>query len=445
MNIYLKKIFIVFFVILFLFLGTYLIIRVQGLVLNTKNFSLIKTGGLYLNYTPKNAEVKINGIPRESESLMHNILGSGIFVDNLIPGNYQIEVSYPQYYSWIKTLPVAPGFVTVNTLIHLFPKNWDQTQIATSSLVTNFWLANGNIIIQSSTNLFYQDKKLKGSDVVLSSPQRNTVLTVDKNNYYLINLNNPSSTLKFSLPSKDKDIFQFIFHPFDQNAFLGISKEAIYYFNFNEPVAQKIYTFNLADAFYQKENKIFIAQKNGKILIIDLLLRNQTEINTNVTSSIIQLKTTNDGSSILFLTNNNQLYEYNLSLQTTTLLLAPNFLIKNFYPSLDGTRLAILPQNENNIYILALKDFELNVNISKGTLWKIKAPDNVDDFTWTNFALYGIFLAKNKLFITDLDQNNFHNQYLIAENITNNKIVFLDNKLYLLQGNKLNLINLENY
>jgi len=94
---------------------------------------------------------------------------------------------------------------------------------------------------------------------------------------------------------------------------------------------------------------------------------------------------------------------------------------------------------------LALKDFELNVNISRGTLWKIKTPDNVDDFTWTNFALYGIFLAKNKLFITDLDQNNFHNQYLIAENITNNKIVFLDNKLYLLQGNKLNLINLENY
>jgi len=445
MNIHTKKLFIIFSVLLFIFLGTYLIISIQGLVFNTKNFSFTKTGGLYLNYTPKNAEVKINGILKENTSLMHNILGSGIFVDNLIPGNYQIEIYYPQYYPWTKTLSVAPGMVTINTFIHLFPIKWNKVKLTTSTPITDFWLANENFIIKKEDELFFQNQKLKGSNVVLNSKKRNIILTSNNNNFYLINLNNSSSSIKLSLPKKDNKINKFVFHPFDQNALLGISNEAIYYFNFASPAAQKIYSLNPQDVFYQNENKIFIAQKNGKILIIDLLLRNQTTLNTAVTSSITQLKTTNDGNHIFFLTTNNQLYEYNISSQTTSLLLKPNFIIKDFYPSLEGERIAILPQKENNIYILALKDIELDISIPKGTLWEIKTTSPVENFFWTNLPLYGIFLADNELFITDLDKNNTHNQYLITKNITNNKVVFSDNKIYFIENNNFYFIDLENY
>lgn len=442
MNKNLRKLLFYFFIIIFIFAGIYIILAVQGLIIN-KDLTLTKTGGLYLNYTPQEAEVKINGVPQKNKSLINDFLNSGIFVDNLAPGVYNVEIEYPAYTSWKKNLVVQPGIVKSKTSIHLWPKKWNTKKLTTTTTL-DFWLTNAGLVIKTPEGLYYNNKKIKGEEVVLSNEKRNEIVAKNGKNYYLIDLNNTSSSKIITIG--DILVKDFIFHPFDQNALLGISKKAIYYFNFNDLKPKLLFSFPENATFYQNGNEIFIDEKNGKILTADLFLKTQVELSINATSPltsflISRIKTTPDGNNILLLTANGELYNFDRSTQTSTMIFkAKN--IKDFVPSPDNNRLAILLENENNITILALKDFKIDEVIKKGDIWKINTKKTPDNFLWLDsFKNYGIFITERNVIITDLDKETPSNQNVILENI--DKIKMYDGEFYFTQNGNLYSLPLE--
>lgn len=453
----LRKLLFFLFVIIFIGGAFYIIIAVQGLIIN-KDLSFIKTGGIYLNYTPQNAEVRINGVLKQGKSLMNSFLNSGIFVDNLLPGTYDVEVFYPQYQSWHKKLRVVPGFVVSKSFIHLWPKDWGAKKINSSSTL-DFWLTGVGLILKTKEGLFYDNLKIKGDEVILSHEKRSQVITKGKDYYYLIDLNNISQTKSFVL--KDDVLLNFSFHPFDQNAFLGVSKKAVYYFKFDDLKPRVLFNLEKDSRFYQNGNEIFIGNKNGKFKIADLFLKTQMELNItesllknqtssqaekilNTTSSfkIAQFKTTQDGKKIILLTEDGNLYIYERSSQNLFLISKLSSNVKDFIPSSDGTRIAILFKDKNSILIEAIKDFNLDGFVKKGATWEVETKLLPEEFLWLDsYINYGIYISSSKAFITDLDKEKPQNENLLVEDFE--KIKIYGNNIYFVKEGSLYSLSLE--
>ncbi len=102
MNVKARKIFFYFFIVVFIVGGAYLIVSAQGLTFDFQTLTFSRTGGLFLNYTPSGAEVRMNGVVRDYSSIINTLFGNGVFLNNLVPGNYTVEVEYPGYAPWQK-------------------------------------------------------------------------------------------------------------------------------------------------------------------------------------------------------------------------------------------------------------------------------------------------------------------------------------------------------
>jgi len=114
-----KIILTIVLVILFFIVGIITIPYSLGYRIDFDKKRIIKTGGIYLKAEPPFAEVFLN---RKLKGATNLILGT-IFIDNLLPKKYKIEVKKEGFYSWEKELEVFEEKVTYANSIILIPKN----------------------------------------------------------------------------------------------------------------------------------------------------------------------------------------------------------------------------------------------------------------------------------------------------------------------------------
>jgi len=441
MNKKLRLVLFYLFVLVFIVFGFYLTISIQGFVIN-KNLKLEKRGGIYLNYKPQEAEIKINGKLKTKSGFINNFLQSGILISDLVPGTYHIELQYPGYKNWEKYLEVKPGIVTAKNFINLWPdeNKWNLIQISKETS-TDFWITNSGIIFEKQNNLYYNNKKIAGENIALSDNKKSFIITADKKGkYYFIFLNDSPTSSTLNVGEK---IMRFIFHPFDENGILAITNKKIYHINSDNLEKKEIYAFNKINLFYQNKNEIFINNDTkGKILIADLFLKTQIDADTGITSTITKIKTSSDGNNIFIQTEGNAIYEYSRSNKKTELIFQSDQKIKDFFISPEDARIAVLTGTE--IYIVAFKNFKLDSPIKKGATWKIEVNKEIADFLWLPiFPNHGIYKTKEgELFITELDFENPANNSLIAKGV--NKVFLYENTLYLQKENLLYSLNLKN-
>ena len=93
--------FFIIFIILFIALIPVVLLYSTGYRLD-KTLSLLPTGGIYVFYPETGAQLYIDGELSDQTSLFYR----GIFVDNLPPDNYDIEVRKEGYTPWKKTVDV---------------------------------------------------------------------------------------------------------------------------------------------------------------------------------------------------------------------------------------------------------------------------------------------------------------------------------------------------
>jgi hypothetical protein len=130
------------FIILFFLLIPVVILYSNGYRLD-KGLSLTSTGGMYVFYPESGAQVYLNGVLSEQTSLFER----GIFIDELEPAVFAIEVRKPGYIPWKKTVEVKERRVA-EAYPFLIPEI-----ISTSSVKRFITLSSGT----SVTNSLYEE------------------------------------------------------------------------------------------------------------------------------------------------------------------------------------------------------------------------------------------------------------------------------------------------
>ena len=96
-----KRIYLIILFAVFLVSIPVIVMFSSGYRLNSK-FKLIKTGGIYLHINKSGADVKINGKALERT----NLIEEDIFMQNLLPEVYYVEVEKSGYRPWRKNIEV---------------------------------------------------------------------------------------------------------------------------------------------------------------------------------------------------------------------------------------------------------------------------------------------------------------------------------------------------
>lgn len=431
MNIKARKFFFWTSIVVFVVGGTYLIVAAQGLIFDFRTFQFSKTGGIYLNFSPTAAEVDINGQPHGYSNVITNFFTSGMFVSDLLPGSYDIKISYPGFSSWEKNLEVEPGLVTAASTIDLWPATWDSKKISDLP-ASDFWLTGEGLVIKDTeNNLYFGERKIKGNSVVLSDGNRNSIVTSDGNGFSFIDLRNPTNSVLLSLPP-GAVIKKWFFHPFDQNALVAAGTKYLYSVNKVSGLSQRLYAVNGNQYSYENGNEIIVAEDDGNLLSVNLVLRTTTTMNTGLDKGIGAVA--GSSGNALYLTDaDGKLYEYDRANGTSTPLETFSGTASRIYP--DSDRLALVADN-GALSVLAVNDYKMDYQVEKGAFWEIQTSKPVSDFLWLPFVPnYGVLLEGGLLVVSETDERTPQNQYLIDRGVT--KMVLSDTNLYFIKNNSL--------
>lgn len=122
MNYIIRKALFIFFVLMFIVAAPTLILYAQGYRLNLPYTSgaklIVKTGGVFVEANPKQADIYINGnLSKQTDFIFGRAL-----IENLLPRKYNIEIKKTGYQTWSKSLEVKEKEVTAMRNILLIPE-----------------------------------------------------------------------------------------------------------------------------------------------------------------------------------------------------------------------------------------------------------------------------------------------------------------------------------
>jgi len=222
-----KKILFFALVLFFILSSLFFVFYSQGYRFDFKNKRVVQTGGLFLKITPSGAEIYLNGKYLKKTNFLFNSL----FLNNLIPQKYTIQIKKDGYHSWEKTLPIEELKVTEAKYIILFPKKIDfqnvegnVKQIFPSPSNEHFILKqkikNGWQLVLLSSSLkkevllkeedissFFQAQKTKSKKVLSKkAPNIQNIIWANDERKILLQLDNEKQTRYFLINLENKKI-----------------------------------------------------------------------------------------------------------------------------------------------------------------------------------------------------------------------------------------------
>lgn len=177
----------------FVLLGAFVLLYAEGWRWDFQKFVPEKVGAIFIRSYPPEANFYLNGQPVSKD---FNLIGSGTFVNSLLPGNYNLDITLPEYHSIHRTITVEPSLVSEAKYAVLAPESSKAVETAGGPFL-KFWLVNQNFIFETTSGtLKFGNQKLPGADVVGWTDDFQYALTTDakKNLYYWNDLVNGTST-----------------------------------------------------------------------------------------------------------------------------------------------------------------------------------------------------------------------------------------------------------
>ncbi|MCX6790930.1 MAG: hypothetical protein NTV62_01905, partial [Candidatus Gribaldobacteria bacterium] len=133
----------------FLVTGAYLYLYSQGIRVDLAKWRLVKTGGFEIQITsPSGVDIYLNGKKNKTTGFLSN----SVFIKNLLPKTYKVEIKKAGYLTWQKSLLVEKGLVTKVPEIILFKENPSFETLNTN--VNNFLISSDNqkVLIETQVN-----------------------------------------------------------------------------------------------------------------------------------------------------------------------------------------------------------------------------------------------------------------------------------------------------
>ncbi len=405
----------------FLVVGSYLIVTAQGLVFDFENFRITKTGGIYLKFSPTDADLQLNGKSYPSE---RGLLNNAVFIKKLLPGKYELKISKDGFFPWEKEVVVRGSFVASATKIKLWPKVFASTTV--EDRIQDFWITNkGPIYKDYNGNLYFKNQLLRGESVILSDASANFIVTADKQVFFLIDLQNPKASTNLNelfhslkqqqlgLPG-NVPIENFFIHPFNQGKIIFATKSSLYSLDFKKITLERLYTAKSIRAGITNNNEVLFTDDQGNFIVYNLVLKNSDVLSLNL-PPIQKIKSNPSGNKILILDSDNNLLFYN---RTQRKLETISDSVRDFYISPDEKRIAVITLN-GEIRIFYIADYEGDEKYAKNSFFKL--PFLIEtplEFYWfQNQPGYSMVFAGSDLIISELDSRPPLNYYKVFEDV----------------------------
>lgn len=396
----------------------------QGWRINFENFSVSKTGAIYIETSPKNVNIKLNNknIPDQS-----GLIKNGTFISALLPKNYQIEIGENGYLAYRKNLKVEPSVVAELINVILIPQKIEKTEAI---------------------------KKIKGDEIINSDAKRIIVKNPQNKTFYLYKFNEPIAAFNISdsfdnLLKKQEIIEDAALHPFNDDRLFIKTSNGLYVFDARKLQIETIFQ-NI------KNNKLLAwSFDNSNVYLVKCQMPNNVECRTSAVysynlitkteneilhlpenrSTVIKIKTT--GSEIAFLDKSEKLSIFNVK-EKNIRQIAEN--AKEFSFSPDGKKLFFL-NNGGEINVYFIENWYKNSPKKSGemTAFNLKNKKSIRNVYWhkNSYHLFIEYLdgAQKKIDFIEIDDRLPLNQYPLIDNfesalynIASNLVYFVQNK-----------------
>ncbi len=430
-----SKIVFIFLTLIFLIIGSYLVLLTQGLVFDWKKGKFIKTGGIFLNSKPGDVILKIDQ-KSEFKNIKFNFLNGGILsninggvlIEKILPGIHLVEISKEGFQEWSKKVEVKEGLVTEFPEIILLPKEIP-FEIKENNHLEDFFLTAKGIIKETG-----QEKE----KIVLTN-QKNTLIITQKNNqnkknYFISDINETSSFLNISeifqqLKQKDSnlkekdEIEEIFFHPFSDSKLILKTQKAVYELDFKKPKLKPIFSSeNEITHLLIKENEILILDNKNNLISYHLIFQILDQKSINFEN--LEIKKFAEKDSLFgFLSTKKDLFIFDFNQSHQPLKTFKN--IENFF---------FLAKN----LILLQKSQKFEVfDLKRNKSWQLKLPikeiKEIENFFISNY--YFLALTEKGLLLFEIYEGEPTNWYLLKEKVK--KFYQHQNSLYLLKENQL--------
>ena len=401
-----RRIIFAFFLIIFVIGAVFIFFYSRGLNFDLKTFRFQKTGAIFIETTPKNVNIKIDG---KNFKDLSGPLSSGTLISNLSPKTYKLKITKNGFLDWEKNVLVKPAIVSEAINIILMPQDIKKELIFDFKKISDFLISpKEKIIFKTNDKLYFYISsanliKLKGDTPIEISSDGTKAIIKDSSShiFYFYSLKSPFFATNINLlvskiDSKAK-IKSLTFHPFDSNRIIvdigsrllildtdSLKTETIFE-SLKKPfiwelVGSKVYFFSDEEAGFF--NLVFKTRSNLPSSLFNIL--NASKV----------FKISPDGKKIAFVDQDNQIKIYFLEDQ-----------------------IKVFPQKAGDIISLNLK----NQKEIKNIYWY---PDN-----------FHLFIElPNEVYFTEVDSRQPINNYLIDSGFSkfyyddsNNTVFLLEN------------------
>ncbi|HXF43924.1 MAG TPA: hypothetical protein VNK70_00370 [Candidatus Paceibacterota bacterium] len=438
MNLKVRRLLFLTILSVFVVSSAYLVLSVQGMVIDFQKFRIVKTGGLFLNPSPGDAEIMIDG--EKPETISTGLFSNGVIVKNLPPGKYSVEITKAGFSSWKKILEVKSGFITSASQIILWP---DKLETAvTAENADDFTVTGKGIVFENRKNgVYFGEVALKGKRVFYSEPSSNVVVTDDDGILFLTDLDAPDKAVNLgqifnSLKQRQLElpgevpVVGVAAHPFTDQKVLIFTKSSLYSLDFRKLALERLATLEKIASSAVASNEVFLW--DGKTLhSVNLLLKTRSSYPL-VMDADSRLIVSKSGRRVLILDNKGGLHLYNFAAATTTLV-ADN--VHSVAFSQEEKR-AALTGKDGSIAVLYLADYQSDILHKAGTKTFVLPPRNrsiAEGIRWfpkTNNHLVGI--VDGNLWVGEVDNRDLINSAVLVREA--DKFAFVGNRIYFLKA-----------
>lgn len=181
----------------FLVLGTGVVLYAQGWRLGFQPLGLGKVGAVYVRTFPANAQVALNG---KLEERKLGLFEKGTLINDLLPGEYNVEASYAGFHPWSLAVTVTSSLVTSLQSVVLVPNT---PAAATSTPVRDIVLAGTTLVIKTASGTqALSGLHMSGGEVLGGSEDGTTILSyaTSSRSYFAADIPRATSTNLGRLP-----------------------------------------------------------------------------------------------------------------------------------------------------------------------------------------------------------------------------------------------------
>ncbi len=157
-----RSIFFWTLVVLFLITAPVIVLRARGYRFDFTRGVFVYSGTINIKSSPQDINVILNGKPNESKKL--DRINSSYNISGLLPGDYKIEITAPDFQTWSKKTDVHSGLASEFWNVVLVRNEYEKTDYTVPG-INKFFTSPGNkymaVVEQQDDNLLVKNLNIK--------------------------------------------------------------------------------------------------------------------------------------------------------------------------------------------------------------------------------------------------------------------------------------------